>query len=77
MDSWTWRERIAYRIHQLAYRFAPPVEQDVVVRDGAGDEVFSIAFCGGFVASGPIEPYKVYSRSYANEDDLVGTEVEW
>lgn len=77
MDKWTWRERIAHRIHQIAYKFSPPVEQDVVIRDGDGLEVFSVAFSGGFVASGPAGPYRVFSRSYADDDGLVGAEEEW
>ena len=77
MKPWGWREHIAHWIHRLAFQLCPPQCEDIVIRDADGSEVFSIAFEGGFVASGPCEPYRVYSREYADDDDMVGTETEW
>lgn len=77
MDKWTWRETVASWIHQLGYKFSPPVPQDILIRDDAGEEIFSIAFEGGFVASGPSGPYTVHSRKYADDDDMVGAITDW
>lgn len=77
MDKWTWRERVASRIHWLAYRFSSPVPQDILIRDANGTELFSIAFEGSFVASGPMEPYTVASREYVDDADMVGTITDW
>lgn len=77
MDKWTWRQHVASWIHRLAFHFSPPDTQDILIRDIAGTEIFSIAFEGGFVASGPAEPYTAHSRDYVNDDDMVGTIVDW
>lgn len=77
MDEWTWRENVASWIHRLAFKFAQPVAQDILIRDAAGTELFSIAFEGGFVAQGPVEPYTVHTREYADDDDMVGTITDW
>ncbi len=77
IDEWTWREIVASWIHQIAYWFCPLEEQDILIRDVNGTEIFSVAFVGGFVASGPVEPYTAHSREYANESDMVGTITDW
>ncbi len=77
MEEWTWREHVASWIHRLAYRFSPESSNDILIRDAAGNEVFSIAFEGGFVASGPAEHYTAHSREYADDDDTVGTITNW
>lgn len=77
MDKWTWRQHVAHWIHQLAYKFDQPECQDVLIRDESGAEIFNIAFEGGFVASGPCEPYTAHSREYADDADMIGTIVDW
>lgn len=77
MDKWTWRQHVACYIHQLAFVFARPEHQCIVIRDRDGEEVFSVSFEGGFVASGPSDGYTASSREYADDDDMVGTEVAW
>lgn len=76
-DKWTWRETVANWINRLAYKFAPPEDHDILIRDAKGREIFSIAFEGSFVASGPAKPYTVHSREYADDDDMVGTITDW
>lgn len=77
MDDWGWRGEVARWIHKLGHLFYPEEPQDIVIHDSDGNEVFSIAFSGGFVASGPGDPYRVYSRRYADDNDMVGTLEEW
>lgn len=77
MTEWTWRQTVASWLHRLAYKFSPEESQEVLIRDGEGNEIFSIAFEGGFVASGPCEPYTAHTREYANDDDLVGIVIDW
>lgn len=77
MSDWGWRGTVAAFVHRIAYRFYAAEPQDIVIHDSDGHEVFSIAFSGGFVASGPRGPYKVFSRRWADDDDMVGTLEEW
>lgn len=73
MDKWTWRMRVATFFHRIGYWFFPEEGQDIFVRDADGKEIFDIAFCGGWVITGPSEPYTLHSRTYADDDDLEGT----
>lgn len=74
-DEWTWRHRVAYRIHRLGYRLCAPEEHELVLKDGDGAEIFSVAFTGGFVASHPPADteYTLWCRHFDGDDDLVGT----
>lgn len=76
MDKWTWRMNVAHWFHKVGYWFHTPECHDIIVRDAAGEQIFNIAFDGGFVASGPPEPYTLHCRHYADDDDLVGVEEE-
>lgn len=78
MDDWGWRGNLAYWIHRLGYLFYPSEPHELVVRNADGDEVFSLSFSDGFVASGLAdEPYKFYCRHYVDDDcEEVKDEVE-
>lgn len=71
--KWTWRQRIASRIHRLAYQFSPWEGHELLIRDKDGAELFSVAFEGGFVATGPYEPFTLHCRHYEGDDDMEGT----
>lgn len=77
MDKWTWRDRVASWFHRIGYRIAPGEARDVLLRDADGVEIFSISVDGGFVASGPREPYTAHTRTYTDDDDLTGTITDW
>lgn len=51
--DWGWRGEIAHYIHKLGYLFYPSESHNIIIRDADGTEFFSVAFEGGFVASGP------------------------
>lgn len=76
MDDWGWRGNVAGWLHRLAYRFYKEEEHDLIVRDSNGEEVFSVALSGGFVASGPPEPYTLHCRHYKDGDDEEGHVID-
>lgn len=77
MNDWTWRDTVASWFYRIANRFSPDPEHDLFIRDADGKEIFSIAFTGGFVATGPWEPYTVHARHYDGDDDYEGTVEDW
>jgi hypothetical protein len=54
--EWTVRQHVAHWIHQVAFKFDKPVWHTIRVADDQGDDVFSVAFEGGFCFS-EVPPY--------------------
>lgn len=68
-QEWTLRQRIAHRIHRIAYRFAAAEGHTIELLDGNGEQIFNVAFEGGFVATGPADPYVMNVSCDDEEDD--------
>ena len=49
-EKWTWRQRLANLIHQLAFKVDPPQCRFIALLDDNGDEKYTVSFEGGFVS---------------------------
>ena len=76
MDEWTWRDRVALWLHRWVFKIRPDEAHELIVKDALGVEIFNVGTQGGWVASGPPEPYTLWCRHYDGEDDSVGTLYE-
>lgn len=49
-EKWTWRQRLANLLHQLAFKVDPPQYRFIALLDDNGDEKYTVSFEGGFVS---------------------------